>query len=86
MNTRMNQTVMLTMLLTSFLTVPAALAAAENSKSAEKQWLHLKGATGSGAGKHIVFVTGKPHASFHVGTCSFMDICGSPTHSGKRPF
>ena len=61
----MIRTVMMTMLLAAaIVVVPVVGAAADNVKPAAEQWLHLKGATGPGTGKHVVFVTGStPHRS-----------------------
>jgi hypothetical protein len=69
MNARMIQTAILTM----FLTVPVVVAA-ESSNPAAQQWLHLKGATGPGAGKHIVFVTGEEYYRSEEGMPMFAKI------------
>jgi hypothetical protein len=74
MNARMIQTAILTILLTMLLTVLVSPAAAENLKPAKGQWLHLKGATGPGAGKHVVFVTGEEYYRSEEGMPMFAKI------------
>ena len=74
MNARMIQTAILTTLLTMLLTVLVSPVAAENSKPAKGQWLHLKGATGPGAGKHVVFVTGEEYYRSEEGMPMFAKI------------
>jgi hypothetical protein len=70
MNARLVQTAMITM----FLAIPVALVAAENAKPAAEQWLRLKGATESGSGKHIVFVTGEEYYRSEEGMPMFAKI------------
>ncbi len=56
------------------LTVPVALACADSGTPQHDQRLHLKGTTGPGAGKHVVFVTGEEYYRSEEGMPMFAKI------------